>query len=62
VAAAVAAAVAVLAAPLPFNLGLLIAAFAGIGVGVVLEHRAGMFPTVDGELGDAEGVDGGESK
>ena len=60
-AAAVAAAVAVLAAPLPFNLGLLTAAFAGIGVGVLVEHRAGEFPTVDGALGDGNGETEGES-
>lgn len=54
VAAAVAAGVAVLAAPLPFNLGLLTAAFAGIGAGVFLEHRAGEFPTADQALGDDE--------
>ena len=51
-AAAVAAVVAVVAVPLPFNLGLLTAAFAGIAVGVLVEHRAGEFPTVDGELGE----------
>lgn len=61
-AAAVAAAVAVLATPLPFNLGLLSAAFAGIGVGVLLEHRAGEFPTVDGEMGADSDADEGESK
>lgn len=63
-AAAVAAAIAVLAAPLPFNLGLLTAAFTGIGAGVLIEHRRGEFPTVDRELGDEESEaddPGGES-
>ncbi|MEF8800096.1 MAG: AzlC family ABC transporter permease [Halolamina sp.] len=50
-AAVVAAGIAVLAAEVPFNLGLLVAAFVGIGAGVVLEHREGTFPTTEGELG-----------
>lgn len=63
-AAVVGATVAVVAAPLPFNLGLLTAACAGIGVGVFVEHRAGEFPTVEGELGDTDAEaeePGGES-
>lgn len=69
-AAAVAAFVAVVAAALPFNLGLLVAAVTGIGVGVALEHREGSFPATDGELGrddaDADAdegpTDGGRSQ
>lgn len=38
---------AALAAPLPFNLGLVTGAVAGIALGVVLERRAGAFPTVE---------------
>lgn len=50
VAAVVAGVVAVLAAPIPFNLGLLVAAMVGIGVGVLLERREGSFPTTEGEI------------
>jgi len=53
-AAVVAAAIAVVATPLPFNLGLLTAAFVGIAVGVLLERREGTFPTVEGDLGGSE--------
>ncbi|MFB6222000.1 MAG: AzlC family ABC transporter permease [Halolamina sp.] len=58
VAAAVAAAVAVVGASLPFNLGLLVASFAGIGVGVALERRDGSFPTTE----DENAVDANDSE
>lgn len=49
---------AVLAAPIPFNLGLLVAAVAGIAVGVGIDLRAGRFPrareAVDSPGGDDE--------
>ncbi|MFU8887253.1 MAG: AzlC family ABC transporter permease [Trueperaceae bacterium] len=48
VAGAVAGGVAVLARPLPFNLGLLVAAFAGIAAGVYWETRRGPAPRPGG--------------
>lgn len=49
---------AVLADPFPFNLGLVTAAVTGIVAGVVVEHRAGNFPS-SREFDDASG--GGDS-
>lgn len=47
IAALVAGGVSILAAALPFNLGLMTAALVGIGTGVGVELRQGTFPTTD---------------
>lgn len=60
IAAVVGGGVAVVAAVLPFNLGLVIAGLVGIGVGVLVELRAGAFPTVEGLDGD--GTEGGDAQ
>lgn len=51
---------AALAAPLPFNLGLVTGAIAGIALGVVVERRAGAFPTAEGAADDRSGDDRGD--
>ncbi|PSP82402.1 branched-chain amino acid ABC transporter permease [Halobacteriales archaeon QS_1_68_17] len=53
-AALVAGVVAVAGAPLPFNLGLVAAAIAGVAAGTLLEMRAGTFPTTGHVPDDGE--------
>lgn len=56
------------AAPLPFNLGLVVGALAGVVAGVLVESRAGRFPSgvdaadaADSDGGEERGAEGGES-
>lgn len=60
VAAVVGAGVAVVAAVLPFNLGLVTAGLVGIVAGVLVEVRAGEFPTVAETDGGEESTAAGE--
>lgn len=53
----IAAVAGVLAAPLPFDLGLVSAALVGIAAGVGLELRAGEFPTTEDREGERGGTD-----
>ncbi|MFC4360040.1 AzlC family ABC transporter permease [Halobium salinum] len=72
VAAVVGALVGVVAAPLPFNFGLVAGALVGVVAGAALELRRGTFPTVEGgsavedrpetDGGAAEHTNGGESR
>ena len=54
VAAAVGGGGAALAAVVPFDLGLVVGSVAGIAAGVLVERRAGTFPTAEGPDGDAD--------
>ena len=61
IAALVAGGVGILVASLPFNLGLMVAALAGIAVGVAVEVRQGRFPSLENAPDDeVRAVDGGD--